>query len=180
MRQARNAASACSRSSALLNLRRGCFEGWTSIGVAPLTSSTPCRRMRLRPARRDQFTRPAITHFLATRAIQQSRRETMREDRRLCLSAPNDHLQDKSSGPSNEPEGNARYALRPRTLSRRGRPRSERAIITSAPHRTLIPIKVPFAIWCCRRPGERRMRAARSRELPFLSPTPSRRQRSGT
>jgi len=100
-RQARNAASACSRSSALLNLRRGCFEGWTSIGVAPLTSSTPCRRMRLRPARRDQFTRPAITHFLATRAIQQSRRETMREDRRLCLSAPNDHLQDKSSGPSN-------------------------------------------------------------------------------
>ena len=53
----------------MLNLRRGCFEGWTSIGVAPLTSSTPCRRIRLRLARRDQFTRPDITHFLATRAL---------------------------------------------------------------------------------------------------------------
>ena len=63
-RQARNAAAACSRSSALLNLRRGCFGGWLATGVAPLTSSTPCRRMRLRLAARDQFTRPDITHFL--------------------------------------------------------------------------------------------------------------------
>ena len=55
-RQARNAAAACSQSSALLNLRRGCFGGWLATGVAPLTSSTPYRRMRLRLAARDQFT----------------------------------------------------------------------------------------------------------------------------
>ena len=69
-RQARNAAAACSRSSALVNLRRGCFGGGTATDVAPLMSSTPCRRMRLRCFIRDQFVRPDITHFLATRALQ--------------------------------------------------------------------------------------------------------------
>src|SRR6516164_6715318 len=68
-RQARNAAAACSRSSALLNLRRGCFGGGTATDVAPLMSSTPCRRIRLRCFIRDQFVRPDITHFLATRAL---------------------------------------------------------------------------------------------------------------
>src|SRR5262249_37204867 len=63
-RQASNAASACSRSSALLNLRRGCFGGWRATSVAPLISSTPCRFIRLRLAIRDQFTRPVITHLL--------------------------------------------------------------------------------------------------------------------
>jgi hypothetical protein len=58
-RQARNAASACSRSSALLTLRRGCFGGSPPDGVLPLTSSTPCRRIRLRLLIRDQLTRPA-------------------------------------------------------------------------------------------------------------------------
>src|SRR6516225_7192303 len=69
-RQARNAAAACSRSSALLSRRRGClFAGGVTMGVPPLTSSTPRRRIRLRLAMRDQFTRPDITHFLATRAL---------------------------------------------------------------------------------------------------------------
>src|SRR6516165_8213928 len=56
-RQARNAAAACSRSSALLNLRRGCFGGSLATGGLSLRSSTPCRRMRLRLAIRDQFAR---------------------------------------------------------------------------------------------------------------------------
>jgi hypothetical protein len=60
-RQARNAAAACSRSSALLTLRRGCFAGWTATGVAPLISSTPCRRIQLRCFIRDQFVRPVMT-----------------------------------------------------------------------------------------------------------------------
>src|SRR5262249_52390787 len=64
-RQSSNTASACSRSSALVNLRRGFFRGWTSIGVAPLASSTPCRRIRFRLDIRDQFTRPDITHLLS-------------------------------------------------------------------------------------------------------------------
>jgi hypothetical protein len=68
-RQATNAAAACSRSSALLNLRRGCFGGGTETDVAPLMSSTPRRRIRLRCFIRDQFVRPDITHFLATRAL---------------------------------------------------------------------------------------------------------------
>ena len=88
-RQARNAAAACSRSSALLNLRRGCFGGSLATGVAPLISSTPRRCIRRRCFIRDQFVRPAITHFLATRALQQSRREDHGMNRRLCLSAPN-------------------------------------------------------------------------------------------
>src|SRR5215469_6327319 len=46
-RQARNAASACSRSSALVNLGRGVF-GSAPTGILPLTSSTPCRRIRRR------------------------------------------------------------------------------------------------------------------------------------
>jgi hypothetical protein len=37
--------------------------------VAPLMSSTPRRRIRLRCFIRDQFVRPDITHFLATRAL---------------------------------------------------------------------------------------------------------------
>src|SRR5262249_52062661 len=70
-RQAMNAAAACSRSSALLNLRRRGFGGSATRGIVPLTSSTPCRRMRLRLAIRDQFARtitPSPQH-------QQSRRE---------------------------------------------------------------------------------------------------------
>jgi|SRR6516164_3919103 hypothetical protein len=89
-RQARNAAAACSRSSALLNLRRGCFGGGTATDVAPLMSSTPCRRIRLRCFIRDQFVRPDITHFLATRALHSKAAGRMIENRRLCLSAPND------------------------------------------------------------------------------------------
>src|SRR5262249_12623729 len=54
-RQARNAAAARSRSSALLNLRRGFFGGSATSGILPLISSTPCRRIRLRLAIRDQF-----------------------------------------------------------------------------------------------------------------------------
>src|SRR5262249_40820533 len=68
-RQAKNAAAACSRSSALLNLRRGCFGGGTATDVAPLMSSTPRRRIRLRCFIRDQFVRPDITHFHATCAL---------------------------------------------------------------------------------------------------------------
>ena len=64
-----NAAAACSRSSALLSLRRGCFGGGTATDVAPLISSTPRRRIRLRCFIRDHFVRPDITHFLATRAL---------------------------------------------------------------------------------------------------------------
>src|SRR6266568_8384935 len=62
-RQARNAAVACSRSSALLNLRRGCFGGWSpTSGIFPLISSAPCRRIRLRLLIRLQLTRPVTTH----------------------------------------------------------------------------------------------------------------------
>jgi hypothetical protein len=60
-RQARNAASACSRSSALLSRRRGClFAGVVAMGVPPLTSSTPCRCIRRRCFIRDQFVRPLM------------------------------------------------------------------------------------------------------------------------
>ena len=38
-------------------------------GVLPLTSSTPCRRIRLWLPRRRQLMRPDITHFLAARAL---------------------------------------------------------------------------------------------------------------
>src|SRR5262245_5151640 len=102
-RQARNAAAACSRSSALLNLRRGCFGGGTATDVAPLMSSTPRRRIRLRCFIRDQFVRPDITHFLATRATQQSRREDHGMNRRLCLSGPDESTCERPtpSGPSN-------------------------------------------------------------------------------
>ena len=85
VRQARNAAAACSRSSALLTLRRGCFGGWLATGVAPLTSSTPCRRIRLRFAIRVEFTRPAITHFSKAAGGSYGAKA-----RRLCLSTPND------------------------------------------------------------------------------------------
>ena len=62
-RQTRNAAAACSRSSALLDLRRGCFGGWsTTSGVLPLISSTPCSRIRSRLSIRDQFIRPVTMH----------------------------------------------------------------------------------------------------------------------
>ena len=61
-RQARNAASACSRSSALLTLRRGFFGGSPPGGILPLTSSTPCLRIRSRLLIRDQLTRPVTTH----------------------------------------------------------------------------------------------------------------------
>jgi len=60
-RQARNAPSACSRSSALRNLGRGFFGGSATTGILPLTSSTPCRRIRRRCCIRDQFVRPLMT-----------------------------------------------------------------------------------------------------------------------
>src|SRR5262249_43712734 len=62
VRQARNTASACSRSSALLNLRRGCFGGSAATsGILPLTSSTPCRFIR--PRSRHRSGKPAYkTH----------------------------------------------------------------------------------------------------------------------
>src|SRR5215470_4635062 len=92
-RQAKNAAAACSRSSALLNLRRGCFGGGTATDVAPLMSSTPRRRIRLRCFIRDQFVRPDITHFHATCALHSKAAGVSHgENRRLCLSAPNDVL----------------------------------------------------------------------------------------
>ena len=60
----RNAAAACSRSSALLSSRRRCFGGWSGTsGVLPLISSTPCRCIRSRLPIRNQFIRPAaVTH----------------------------------------------------------------------------------------------------------------------
>jgi hypothetical protein len=67
-RQARNAAAACSRSSALLNLRRGFFGGSATSGILPLISSTPCRRIRLRLAICDQFIRPAIKRTFSQHA----------------------------------------------------------------------------------------------------------------
>ena len=75
VRQASNAASACSRSSALLSRRGGClFAGVVTMGVPPLTSSTPCLRIRRRCFIADQFVR-AITHLLSnTRVTQQSLR----------------------------------------------------------------------------------------------------------
>jgi hypothetical protein len=60
-RQARNAASACSRSSALLILRRGLGAAPTS-GVLAFLSSMPCRCIRLRLLIRDQFTRAVMTY----------------------------------------------------------------------------------------------------------------------
>src|SRR5215472_19276811 len=59
-RHARNAASACSRSSALLILRRGCFGGSAASGILPLTSSTPCRRIRRRCCIRYDSSRPVL------------------------------------------------------------------------------------------------------------------------
>jgi hypothetical protein len=58
-----NAAAACSRSSALLNLRRGgrLFKSGATMDVPPLISSTPRRRIRLRCFIRDQFVRPVMT-----------------------------------------------------------------------------------------------------------------------
>jgi hypothetical protein len=44
----------------LLNLRRGCLGGWSTTGIAPLKSSTPCRRIRRRCFIRDQFVRPVM------------------------------------------------------------------------------------------------------------------------
>ena len=62
--QARNAASACSRSSALLSRRGGClFAGVVTTGIAPLISSTPRRRRikRRRCSIAFQFVRPLMT-----------------------------------------------------------------------------------------------------------------------
>src|SRR5262249_8862151 len=64
LRQARNVAVVCSRVSALLNLGGGFVAGAVMMGFPLLTPPPPCRRMRLRFAIRDQFTRPDITHFL--------------------------------------------------------------------------------------------------------------------
>ncbi len=51
-----------SRSSALLSRRRGClFAGAVTMGIPPLTSSTPRRRITLRRFIRDQFVRPVMT-----------------------------------------------------------------------------------------------------------------------
>ena len=59
-RQARNAAAACSRSSALLNLRRGVFAGSVMTDVPPFTSSTPRRRIRSRSPRRQKMKRRGL------------------------------------------------------------------------------------------------------------------------
>jgi hypothetical protein len=70
-RQARNAAAACSRSSALLSLRRGCFGGRSrTSGILPLISSTPCRRIRLRLLIRDQLTRAVMAISLSLNRYQ--------------------------------------------------------------------------------------------------------------
>src|SRR5215471_7944615 len=87
-RQAKNAAAACSQSSALLNLRRGCFGGGTATDVAPLMSSTPRRRPLF-------YSRPICTtrHNALSRNMrvtQQSRRGKQWKSRRLCLSAPDE------------------------------------------------------------------------------------------
>jgi len=90
VRQARNAASACSRSSALLSRRGGClFVGGVTMGVLPLTSSTPCRRIRRRWFIRDQFVRPLMTPIDCTH---HSKAAGKKANRRICLSAPNDAL----------------------------------------------------------------------------------------
>jgi hypothetical protein len=73
----------------LLNLRRSFFVGSVMIDVPPFTSSTPCRRMRLRLAIRDQFTPRPITYFLATCVSRvHSKAAGGRKSRRLRLSAP--------------------------------------------------------------------------------------------
>ena len=84
-RQARNAAAASSRSSALLNLRR-IFGGWPPSGVFPLISSTPCFCMRLRLLIRVQLTRPVITH-----PFKNVGRFAVSPSYLLLLSAENEH-----------------------------------------------------------------------------------------
>jgi hypothetical protein len=89
-RQARNAASACSRSSALLILRRGCFGDWLATSDLSLRSSTPCRRMRLRLAIRDQFARtitppPTCSAFTVKPPVEHEKPGG------LAVAAPNEH-----------------------------------------------------------------------------------------
>jgi hypothetical protein len=67
----------------LLNLRRGFFAG-SMTGILPLTSSTPCRRMRLRLAIRDQFAR-AITPPQHTRLHSKAAGERSRKPAALPL-----------------------------------------------------------------------------------------------
>src|SRR5262244_2415334 len=88
-RQARNAAAACSRSSALLSRRRGCLlTGAVTMGVPPLKSSTPCRRIRRRCCIRDQFVRPLMTPIDCNHHSKAA--GTAWKNRRLCLSAPDE------------------------------------------------------------------------------------------
>jgi hypothetical protein len=71
----------------LLNLRRGCFGGSAASGILPLTSSTPCRRIRRRCCIRDQFVRPLMTPIDCNH---HSKAAGKKVNRRLCLSAPDD------------------------------------------------------------------------------------------
>ena len=72
---------------------------------------------------------------------------TMRENRRLCLSAPNyaaRGAEAASLGPSNR---RARHALRSRASSRRGRSRSEDAIINTRAASRLDPDQSSLFHW---------------------------------
>jgi hypothetical protein len=114
-RQASNAASACSRSSALLSRRGGClFEGVVTMGVPPLTSSTPCLRIRRRCFIADQFVR-AITHLLSnTPVTQQSRRGKSWRTPAALLSAPDESMRKGNIVGSAEPGSREASPVRPR------------------------------------------------------------------
>src|SRR5262245_959389 len=56
------------------------------MGVPPLTSSTPCRRIRRRCCIRDQFVRPLMTPIDCNHHSEAA--GTAWKNRRLCLSAP--------------------------------------------------------------------------------------------
>jgi hypothetical protein len=86
--------------------------GWLATGVAPLMSSTPCRRMRLRLAIRDQFTPRAMTHFLATcmsRARSQQSRRAMSKTGGSALAPQRFAASRPSSGLSNRSANRERH-----------------------------------------------------------------------
>jgi hypothetical protein len=115
----------------LLNLRRGCLGGWPTTGIAPLISSTPCRRIRRRCFIRDQFVRPAMT-----RPSQQSR-HPMSETGGFALAPQRCRVYGRHQHRRGCRTGGKRKArVVPRNLARKGGRRSNEAII-----------RPRFAIW---------------------------------
>src|SRR6516162_1596673 len=84
---------------ALLNLRRRGFGGWLATSILSLRSSTPCRRISLRLAIRDQFAR-TITPPPNVQRVH-SKAAGFSKARRPCHSAPNETLPRFSLGRSN-------------------------------------------------------------------------------